>query len=107
MEKRETQADHNRAGEECVSFINQTARESKCVCVCLTVDVVDGESIGEVGHVGLLSEGSFLLRGLLWATIIQTLDRHKKEKMNVCHCVCGTPLSHFCMFASWYSVSVF
>lgn len=44
------------------------------MCACLTVDVVDGESVGEVGHVGLLSEGSFLLRGTLRTSIIQTLQ---------------------------------
>lgn len=55
------------------------------VCVCLTVDVVDGESVGEVGHVGLLSEGSFLLRGALRATIIQTLDEQtKRNSISVC-----------------------
>lgn len=29
---------------------------------CLTVDVIHGESVGEVGYVGLLSERRLLLR---------------------------------------------
>ena len=74
--------------------------ETVCVCVCLTVDVVDGESVGEVGHVSLLSEGSFLLRGLLRASIIQTLvDRRRREFM------CASPLSCLSMFPFWYSVA--
>lgn len=56
--------------------------------MCLTVDVVDGESVGEVGHVGLLSEGSFLLRGLLRAPIIQTLDGQDiREEVNMCNII--------------------
>lgn len=42
-------------------------------CVCQTIDVIDGESVGEVGHVCLLSERSFLLSPLPWTSIIQTL----------------------------------
>lgn len=81
----------NRAREEICFKVRLP--ETVCVCVCLTIDVVDGESVGEVGHVSLLSEGSFLLRGLLRASIIQTLsDRRRREFM------CATPLS-CCVFA--------
>lgn len=57
----------------------QTLAEQHAEPVCvlnLTVDIVDGESVGEVGHVGLLSEGGFLLRGLLGASIVETLNKH-------------------------------
>lgn len=88
----------NRAREEICSKVRLP--ETVCVCVRLTVDVVDGESVGEVGHVSLLSEGSFLLRGLLRASIIQTLvDRRRREFM------CATPLSCFSVFAFQYSVT--
>lgn len=52
-----------------------------CVYLSLTVDVVDRESVREVGHVGLLSEGSFLLRRPLRAAVIQTLDREGGKKV--------------------------
>lgn len=51
------------------------------MCACLTVDVVDGEPVGEVGHVGLLSEGSLLLRGALRATVIQTLGEEEETDL--------------------------
>lgn len=47
--------------------------------MCLTVDVVDGESVGEVGHVSVLSEGSVLLRRLYWAPIIQILEQRRSR----------------------------
>ena len=49
------------------------------VPVCaLTIDVVHGESVGEVGQVGLFSERSFL--DLLWSPIVQTLEKEKLHR---------------------------
>lgn len=100
MWRRERQADHNRAGEEERKPIKLRVR--KGICVGLTVDVVDGESVGEVGHVGLLSERSFLLWGLLRAAIIQTLNGQKKKKIkcvqhpfHIFACLCAkNPIIH-------------
>lgn len=46
--------------------------------MCLTINVIDGESVREVGHIGLLSEWGLLL-GLRWSrvSIIQALDRQE------------------------------
>lgn len=46
------------------------SKQSQTLTWCLTVDVVDGKSVGEVGHVCILSERSFLLRRLCWTSII-------------------------------------
>lgn len=45
----------------------------------LTVYVVHGEAVGEVGHVGLLPEGRFL-QGFLRPPIVQALDSTHKQK---------------------------
>lgn len=59
------------------------------MCSILTIDVVDGESVGEVGHVGLLSKRRLTLRGTLRAAIIQTLDglknNNNKNRKSVSH----------------------
>lgn len=52
---------------------------------CLTVDVIHGESVGEVGYVGLLSERRLLLRWPFWATVIQALDWQAKQKGECLH----------------------
>lgn len=49
---------------------NKLSKQSQTLTWCLTVDVVDGKSVGEVGHVCILSERSFLLRRLCWTSII-------------------------------------
>lgn len=52
--------------------------------MCLTINVIDGESIREVGHVCLLSEWGLLLGlRLCRASIIQTLDRQEERKRKV------------------------
>lgn len=57
--------------------------------MCLTINVIDGESVREVGHVGLLSEWGFLLGlRLSRASIIQTLDRQEESKMKPCNTIC-------------------
>lgn len=56
--------------------------------MCLTINVIDGESVREVGHVGLLSEWGFALGlRLSRATIIQALDRQEESKMKVCNAI--------------------
>lgn len=57
--------------------------------MCLTINVINGESVREVGHVGLLSEWGFLLGlRLSRASIIQALDRQEESKMKVCNTIC-------------------
>lgn len=56
--------------------------------MCLTINVIDRESVREVGHVGLLSEWGFLLGlRLSRASIIQALDREEESKMKVCNTI--------------------
>lgn len=56
----------------------------------LTINVVDGESVREVGHVCLLPEWGLLLGLRLCRTpIIQTLDR-QTNKRKVSNTVCFT-----------------